>query len=67
MCDIAGVIVEFESSIMTIPDSRHMMMENGSIELPFSPEEERRIIQELTNKAESSLREGNLFYVISSR
>ncbi|XP_031094447.1 ubiquitin carboxyl-terminal hydrolase 9-like isoform X1 [Ipomoea triloba] len=52
---------------MTIPDSSYMMMENGSIELPFSPEEEGRIIQELTNKAESSLREGNLFYVISSR
>lgn len=52
---------------MTIPDSSYMMMDNGSIELPFSPGEEGRIIQELTNKAESSLREGNLFYVISSR
>ncbi|KAL0329424.1 UNVERIFIED_CONTAM: Ubiquitin carboxyl-terminal hydrolase 10 [Sesamum radiatum] len=54
---------------MTIPDSSgyHYMMENGSIELPCKPEEERRIVQELTAKAESNLREGNLYYVISSR
>ncbi|KAK4421450.1 Ubiquitin carboxyl-terminal hydrolase 10 [Sesamum alatum] len=54
---------------MTIPDSsgNHYMMENGSIELPCKPEEERRIVQELTAKAESNLREGNLYYVISSR
>ncbi|KAK4389635.1 Ubiquitin carboxyl-terminal hydrolase 10 [Sesamum angolense] len=54
---------------MTIPDSSgyHYMMENGSIELPCKPEEERRIVQELTAKAESNFREGNLYYVISSR
>lgn len=54
---------------MTIPDSSgyNYMMENGSIELPCKPEEERRIVQELTAKAESNLREGNLYYVISSR
>ncbi|PIN10414.1 Ubiquitin C-terminal hydrolase [Handroanthus impetiginosus] len=54
---------------MTIPDSSgfHYMMENGSIELPCKPEEERRIVQELTAKAESNLREGNLYYVVSSR
>ncbi|XP_075508702.1 LOW QUALITY PROTEIN: ubiquitin carboxyl-terminal hydrolase 9-like [Primulina tabacum] len=54
---------------MTIPDSSgcHYMMENGSIELPCKPEEERRIVQELTAKAEANLCEGNLYYVISSR
>ncbi|XP_073132926.1 ubiquitin carboxyl-terminal hydrolase 9-like isoform X2 [Henckelia pumila] len=54
---------------MTIPDSSgcHYMMENGSIELPCKPEEERRIVQELTAKAEANLREGNLYYVISRR
>lgn len=54
---------------MTIPDSSgyDYMMENGSIELPCKPEEERRIVQELTAKAESNLREGNLYYPISSR
>ncbi|XP_009622829.1 ubiquitin carboxyl-terminal hydrolase 9 [Nicotiana tomentosiformis] len=51
---------------MTIPDSGYMM-ENGSIELPCTPEEEARIIQELTRKAESNLREGNTYYVISNR
>lgn len=43
------------------------MMENGSIELPCTPEEEARVIQELITKAESNLREGNLYYVISNR
>ncbi|KAL7111065.1 hypothetical protein ACP275_05G064500 [Erythranthe tilingii] len=54
---------------MTIPDSSGYcyMMENGSIELPCKPEEEKRIVQELTAKAEANLREGNLYYVISSR
>lgn len=54
---------------MTIPDSAgyHYMMENGSIELPCKPDEERRIVQELTAKAESNLQEGNLYYVVSGR
>ncbi|XP_011070400.1 ubiquitin carboxyl-terminal hydrolase 10 [Sesamum indicum] len=54
---------------MTIPDSSsyHYMMENGSLELPCKPEEEKRIVQELTDKAEANLREGNLYYVVSSR
>ncbi|KAL3630083.1 hypothetical protein CASFOL_023067 [Castilleja foliolosa] len=54
---------------MTIPDSSgyNYMLENGSIELPCKPEEEGRIVQELTAKAESNLREGNLYYIISSR
>lgn len=43
------------------------MMENESIELPCTPEAEARIIQELTDKAESNLSEGNLYYVISNR
>lgn len=54
---------------MMIPDSREhdTPMENGSAEMPCTPEEERRIIEELTAKAEANLREGNLYYVISSR
>ncbi|KAL2233147.1 UNVERIFIED_CONTAM: Ubiquitin carboxyl-terminal hydrolase 10 [Sesamum indicum] len=42
---------------MTIPDSSsyHYMMENGSLELPCKPEEEKRIVQELTDKAEANL------------
>ncbi|KAK4400238.1 Ubiquitin carboxyl-terminal hydrolase 10 [Sesamum angolense] len=54
---------------MTIPDSSsyHYMMENGSSELPCKPEEEKRIVQELTDKAEANLRDGNLYYVVSSR
>lgn len=55
--------------IMTIPDSAgyNYMMENGSIDLPCKPEEERRIVQDLTAKAETSLHEGNLYYVIAKR
>ncbi|XP_051115413.1 ubiquitin carboxyl-terminal hydrolase 9-like [Andrographis paniculata] len=54
---------------MTIPDSSgyNYMMENGSIELPCKPEEEKRIVRELNDKAESNLREGDLYYVISSK
>ncbi|XP_042025033.1 ubiquitin carboxyl-terminal hydrolase 9-like isoform X1 [Salvia splendens] len=54
---------------MMIPDScvHDSSMENGSIETPCTPEEERRIIEELTDKAEANLREGNLYYVVSSR
>lgn len=52
--------------IMTIPDSGYMM-ENGSIELPCAPEEEKRIVLELSQRAESNLREGNVYYVVSTR
>ncbi|KAL6979385.1 ubiquitinyl hydrolase 1 [Sarracenia purpurea var. burkii] len=52
---------------MTIPDSGYMMENNGAIGIPFTPEEEKRVVTELTNKAESSLKEGNLYYVISNR
>ncbi|XAR70110.1 Ubiquitinyl hydrolase 1 [Bertholletia excelsa] len=51
---------------MTIPDSGRMM-ENGAIGIPFTPEEEKRIVSELYRKAESNLKEGNLYYVISNR
>ncbi|KAL6986518.1 ubiquitinyl hydrolase 1 [Sarracenia purpurea var. burkii] len=51
---------------MTMPDSDYVM-ENGAIGIPFSPEEEKRIVTELTNEAESNLKEGNLYYVISNR
>ncbi|XP_059662124.1 ubiquitin carboxyl-terminal hydrolase 9-like [Cornus florida] len=53
-------------SIMTISDSCDMM-ENGAVGLPCTPEEEKRIITELTNKAESNMKEGNLYYIISNR
>ncbi|KAL1568811.1 ubiquitinyl hydrolase 1 [Salvia divinorum] len=54
---------------MMIPDScvHNSSMENGSMEMPCTPEEERSIIEELAAKAETNLREGNLYYVVSSR
>lgn len=56
---------------MTIPDScvHDSPMLNGSIELemPCRPEEEKRIVEELTARAEANLSEGNLYYVISAR
>uniref|UniRef100_A0A7N0T7J2 Ubiquitin carboxyl-terminal hydrolase n=1 Tax=Kalanchoe fedtschenkoi TaxID=63787 RepID=A0A7N0T7J2_KALFE len=51
---------------MTIADSR-FMMEDGGIRLPCSPEEERRIFEELTRKAEANLAAGNIYYLISYR
>lgn len=51
---------------MTIADSG-FMMENGVNCLPLPPEEEHRIITELTNRSEANLKEGNLYYVISNR
>ncbi|KAI3693730.1 hypothetical protein L1987_76682 [Smallanthus sonchifolius] len=51
---------------MTIPDSGSLM-DNGSLCLPCTPQEEARIIKELTEEAESCLKEGNLYYVISNR
>ncbi|GFS44516.1 ubiquitin-specific protease 9 [Actinidia rufa] len=51
---------------MTILDSGYMT-ENGGVGIPFTPEEEKRIVLELTNKAEANLEEGNLYYVVSNR
>lgn len=48
---------------MTIPDSES----TGVCEVPYSPEEERRIVTELNNEAEADLKEGNLYFVISNR
>lgn len=42
-------------------------MENGALGIPLAPEVEKRIVDELTNIAESNLKEGNLYYVISNR
>lgn len=53
-------------SSMTIPDSGYMM-ENESIGLPCTPEEEKRIIEELTSKSEPNMKEGDLYYVLSNR
>lgn len=51
---------------MTIADSG-CMMDNGASCLPCTSEEEKRIVMELTEKSESNLKEGNLYYVISNR
>ncbi|EOA12011.1 hypothetical protein CARUB_v10012691mg [Capsella rubella] len=51
---------------MTIPNS-DFMVENGVCDLPFTPEEEKRIVSELTTESESNLNEGNVYFVISKR
>ncbi|XP_047315715.1 ubiquitin carboxyl-terminal hydrolase 9-like [Impatiens glandulifera] len=51
---------------MTIPDSR-FMLENAAIGIPYTPEEEKRIVSDLVNKAELDLKVGNLYYVVSTR
>lgn len=53
-------------SIMTIPDSG-FMMDNGATCLPLTPEEERRIVQDLKDKSEKHLKHGNLYFIVSTR
>ncbi|PRQ52318.1 putative ubiquitinyl hydrolase 1 [Rosa chinensis] len=43
------------------------MMENEVSCLPHTPEEEKRIIDELGGQFEANVKQGNLFYVISNR
>ena len=56
----------FCESIMTIPDSG-FMIDNDASCLPLPPEEEKRIVKELTDQSEANLKEGNLYYVVSNR
>lgn len=51
---------------MTIPESG-CYMDNETSCLPCTPEEEKRVVDELTKEAESNLKEGNLYYVLSNR
>lgn len=51
---------------MTIPNS-DLKIENGVCDLPFTPEEEKRIVSELITESEENLKEGNLYFVISKR
>ncbi|XVF53187.1 hypothetical protein PTKIN_Ptkin05aG0080200 [Pterospermum kingtungense] len=51
---------------MTIPDSG-FIVENGVSCLPCTPEEEKKIVTDLRNESERNLKEGNLYFVISSR
>ncbi|CAN8303606.1 unnamed protein product [Cochlearia groenlandica] len=51
---------------MTIPESESMV-EDGVCDSPCSPEEQRRIVTDLNSEAESNLKEGNLYFLISSR
>lgn len=51
---------------MTVPDSG-FMMDNGSPSLPLTPEEERRIVEDLKQESEKHLKQGNLYFVVSTR
>ncbi|GAB4858108.1 ubiquitin-specific protease ubp10 [Ancistrocladus abbreviatus] len=53
---------------MTITaDSGRNIVENGLSCLPFAPEQEKQIISNLALQAESNLKEGNLYFVLSNR
>ncbi|GAB2209906.1 hypothetical protein Droror1_Dr00027133 [Drosera rotundifolia] len=57
---------------MTIADSGHemmmTMMENGAVSsLPLTPSQEKQIVSDLTAKANSNLKEDDLFFVVSRR
>ncbi|KAH9774862.1 ubiquitin carboxyl-terminal hydrolase 10 [Citrus sinensis] len=43
------------------------MMENGGSCLPCTPDEERQIVQDLKNQSDLDLKEGNLYFLISTR
>lgn len=51
---------------MTILDSG-FLMENGGSCLPVPPEEEGRVVAELYRDSEALLKEGDVFYVLSSK
>lgn len=51
---------------MTISDTG-FMMDNGASCLPVPPDEEKRVVEELTFKSEDNLKEGNVYYVVSIR
>ncbi|KAL8207878.1 hypothetical protein R6Q57_007290 [Mikania cordata] len=51
---------------MAILDSGSLM-DNESLCFPCTPDEEATIVKELTEKDESCVKEGNLYYVISNR
>lgn len=55
-----------ELFVMTILDTG-LMMGDGASCLPIPPEEEKRIVEDLMNKSERNLKEGNIYYVISNR
>jgi len=66
------VIKKIKREIMTMIDSS-CLMENGGGGggggscLPCTPEEEKQIVEELNREAERDLKEGNLYFVVSSR
>ncbi|KAF6136233.1 hypothetical protein GIB67_001642 [Kingdonia uniflora] len=51
---------------MTIPGSGFLMEDEGSC-LPYTPEEEKQIIKDLTKIAESNLKEGNIYYILCNK
>lgn len=51
---------------MPIPDSGSIVGDGAGC-LPLPPDEEKRIVKELTKESESNLKEGNIYYVISNR
>jgi ubiquitin carboxyl-terminal hydrolase 4/11/15 len=66
------VIKKIKREIMTMIDSS-CLMENGGGGggggscLTCTPEEEKQIVEELSREAERDLKEGNLYFVVSSR
>ena len=64
------MIKKIKREIMTMIDSS-CLMENGGGRggscLPCTPEEEKQIVEELNREAERDLKEGNLYFVVSSR
>lgn len=51
---------------MTIADSG-CLMENGGSCLPCTPDEEKKIVKDLMDEAELDLKEGNFYYIVSTR
>jgi hypothetical protein len=59
------VIASGEKIEMTIPNSEGFLSEASC--LPCTPEEEKEIVSSLIREADSNMKDGDLYYLISHR
>lgn len=65
LTEVSGYFSVSSKSRMTIPSSDGFF--NGGSCLPCTPEEEKRIVDDLEAAAVSNRKEGDLYYIVSGR
>ncbi|KAK6935626.1 Peptidase C19, ubiquitin carboxyl-terminal hydrolase [Dillenia turbinata] len=60
------MVVLFRSIMTIAADSGMLMVNDAASCLPCTPDEQKRVVQELTQFAESNLKEGNTYFLISN-